>query len=156
MKMKRKMARHPGRYFTIEWTSGLWRGDRANIGVLVTCPDLKHVSVMLTPDDGGAEDKRIAAFFGMDDMEPLARAKESARALVDRCREDFFDDPHLDLKTKREFVWARMDDRLAKHSIYGSVNYREGRAIVVGDDPSVDLKVTYDDMVAWPPREQAG
>jgi hypothetical protein len=147
------MARYPGRYYTIEWNNGLCRGDVATIGVIVVCPDLKYIGVMQAPD-GGAEDRRVAAFFGMEDMAPLAKAKDGTRAIVDRFREEHLDDPHPDLEKRRAFVWSRMDDRLARCSIYGSVNYREGRAIVVGDDPSADLRATYDDMVAWPPKER--
>jgi hypothetical protein len=144
---------HSAWYVTIEWNNGSWRGDRVNLGVIVMCPDLQYIDVLLTPN-GGREDQRIAAFFDMPSMDPLARNKENIRFRVDRWREHYFVDPHPDKDKRREFIHARLIDEMTKCSIYGSINYRELRLIMVGDDPSVDLRTVYDDDVAWPPKRE--
>lgn len=144
---------HGAWYSTIEWNNSSWRGDRVNLGVIVACSDLQYIDVLLTPD-GGREDQRIAAFFDMPSMEPLAWVKESIRARVGRWREHYFVDPHPDKDKRREFIYARLNDEMMKCSIYGSINYRELRLIMVNDDPSLDLKAVYDDDVAWPPKRE--
>lgn len=145
------MIQYPGKYVTIEWTNGLWRGDCVNIGVIIMCPDIKYIDVMLTPN-GGHEDQRIATFFEMGSMEPLVRNKESIHFRVDGWRKDYFDNPHLDMVKRREFIFSNMDHNMIKCSVYGSLNYHESRAIVISENPSLDLKRVYDDMVAWPSK----